>query len=282
MKKLITVIFLLIVLSACGKQENQGEITAVSEEVTEIFTVITATATTAETVTTIVETTTVTVTETLPVTSRPKSESCKLEVPYYSQSAYPTGCELVSTSMLLAYYDIKLEASELIDKKYVISVGLPSEKDGRLIGGDPDKVFIGSPYSSSSYGCYSGAIFSGLQRTFEGEKKCYKPVSLNGMSLEDICTYYVDYGTPVLVWESISMAETFKDELNTWYIEDTGEQFTWTSNEHCMVLTGFDSDSYYFNDPLASAGISYKKDVAEKRYEEMERQAIAIVPTGKK
>ena len=31
-----------------------------------------------------------------------------------------------------------------------------------------------------------------------------------------------------------------------WKLLDTGETFTWISNEHCMLLVGYDEDSYYF------------------------------------
>ena len=56
-----------------------------------------------------------------------------------------------------------------------------------------------------------------------------------------------------------------------------GTAFTWTAGEHCLVLTGYDNNSYFFNDPLSPyGGISYPKKLVKERYAEMGRQAILL------
>lgn len=196
-----------------------------------------------------------------------------IDVPYYSQEDYPTGCELVSASMLLGYYGFETTAGELIEKGY-IKTSVITEVDGIRYGGDPDKVFIGSPYDENSYGCWSGAVISCLESYLPNE---YKVSDLSGQSLEELCDEYIENGIPVLVWASINMRETYKSESGSWIIEDTGETFQWISREHCMVLVGYDDKCYWFNDPYSGNGVvPYEKKLAEQRYRELGKQAVAI------
>lgn len=201
-----------------------------------------------------------------------------IDVPYFSQEDYPTGCELVSTSMLLAYYGFDISAGELVSGGYIETCELtedPADKN-ILHGGDPNKVFIGDPYDEAGYGCYSGAILAGLRRYLDNE--FFDAVDLSGISLSDLCMEYIDFGEPVLVWASLDMEPTFRTEINTWIIDETGEIFTWTSNEHCMVLVGYDEEYYCFHDPQKGACSLYPRELAEQRFRELGSQAITIHP----
>lgn len=196
-----------------------------------------------------------------------------LDVPYYSQEDYPTGCELVSSSMLLAYYGFGATAGDLIDGGY-ISESTFYELDGVRYGGNPQKQFIGSPYDASSFGCYSGAIMSMLGKYLSGTD--YSPLDTTGTELSQLCTDYIDNGIPVLVWASIDMKETYVNEANTWIIEDTRESFTWRSNEHCLVLVGHDDFNYYFNDPMNGKSCTYEKKLSEQRHSELGKQSVVL------
>ena len=113
-------------------------------------------------------------------------------------------------------------------------------------------------------------------------KDKYDIVDLTGESLDSICYNYVDRGIPVLYWGSLRMDQLYYDVVNHWYIEEgerKGEEFRWVSNEHCMVLIGHNKDSYIFNDPsVDKAGAEYIRPSVEKRFEQLGRQAVAIVP----
>lgn len=199
-----------------------------------------------------------------------------LDVPFTDQDDYPTGCELVSTSMLLNFYGFEISPSDLIEEGYMDVVEVTLDDDNVLHAGDPNEAFIGDPYDSHGYGCYSGAVLKALNRVLENE--FYDAVNLTGLSLSDLCMEYIDYGTPVIIWASLNMAETEVKEENTWIIDETGEEFTWVSNEHCLVLVGYDDDFYYFQDPTAGSATVYERTLAEHRYEELGRQAVAISP----
>lgn len=209
----------------------------------------------------------------------PEGVTC-LEVPYISQQGRPAGCELASASMLLAYYDFTISPDELISEGYVDSVPVDLYEDAEhglvMHGGDPNKAFIGDPSNEYGYGCYSGAILTGLRRYLDNEY--FDAVDISGISLKDLCMEYIDFGEPVIIWASVDMEPTFKSEANTWIIDETGETFTWTSNEHCCLLVGYDEENYCFHDPLRGAYALYPRADAEARYREMGSQAITIHP----
>lgn len=209
-----------------------------------------------------------------------RAEKYVIDVPFYSQKEYPTGCELVSTSMLLAYYGIDITADEIVKDGYIKTKEVYLDKYGDPYGPDPDMYFIGDPLEDDGYGCYSGAIIAALKRILPKDE--YDIVDLKGWSVDEICRKYINNDIPVLFWGSLNMEQTYFDEVNQWFIEDgkkKGEKFKWYSNEHCLVLVGHDRSFYYFNDPSASRPATvFGRPLVEVRYAEMGRQAIAIVP----
>ena len=201
-----------------------------------------------------------------------------IDVPFYSQKDYPTGCELVSTSMLLAFYGVDMNAEQLISNGYVTAKKVYLNRYGDAWGPDPNMYFVGDPLDDKGYGCYSGTIISALQKILPEES--YTVVDLKKSSLEEICEDYIDKGIPVLLWGSINMKPTYVYDINHWVIDEGnkyGTDFHWRSNEHCLVMTGYDNGYYYFNDPLEKeSGTKYLKWQVEKRYSELGMMAVAI------
>lgn len=208
-----------------------------------------------------------------------RAEKYVIDVPFYSQEEYPTGCELVSTSMLLAYYGIDITAEEIVKEGYIDTKTVYLDKRGDPYGPDPDMYFIGDPLEDDGYGCYSGAIISALKKILPEDE--YEIVDLKGWSIDEICRDYINYDIPVLFWGSLNMEPTYFDEVNQWFIDEgdkKGEKFKWFSNEHCLVLVGHDKSFYYFNDPSAKKPATvFGRPLVEVRYAEMGRQAVAIV-----
>ena len=63
-----------------------------------------------------------------------------------------------------------------------------------------------------------------------------------------------------------------------WKLKDSGEDFTWLSNEHCMLLVGYDETHYLFNDPWNNNGvIAYDRATVEDRYQKQHMQAVSVV-----
>ncbi|MDE5583954.1 MAG: C39 family peptidase [Ruminococcus sp.] len=275
MKKFLCTLVLAVALVSCGKKDDGIHPLGSREKQLESATVQTVKETVTEEETSEEETPPKAVRKNISEDSDPVI----VDVPYYSQEKYPTGCELVSTSMVLAFYGFDIKAGDIVKKGYLKSAELHN-KDKKLYGADPEKVFIGNPDKHSGYGCMSGAVILALQRFLTPQEYIsgdrYEIKDLGGMWLDEICEEYIDNGVPVIVWCSINMNPTFINLRNSWIIEGTGERYIWKSNEHCLVLTGYDSENYYFNDPLVRKNTSYKKCIAERRYMEMGMQAVAV------
>ena len=191
-------------------------------------------------------------------------------VPVFSQMPeYPTGCETVSTVMALRYAGYNITAAEFIDKYLPQSSGF-KEKEGVRYGPDPEKTFVGSPRSAGGYGCFAPVIEKALSDCLGNNAAVIKPA---GKELEELCKSYVSCDTPVIIWTTISLLDTYPAEK--WRLDD-GSDFYWPANEHCMLLIGYDGSGYYFNDPYVGKTVKYPKALAETRYNELGKQAVLI------
>lgn len=207
------------------------------------------------------------------------SEKKLIKVPYIDQTAdWPTGCESVSAVMLLQYLGVPVSVEEFVEK-YLEKEPL-YEKDGVLYGPDPWKVFAGEPKDDKSMGCYAPVIVKALDKVFSAERgdngeKLWEPVNLTAVPMEELLRNYIDCDMPVIFWASIDLKETI--EGPDWRIKETGEIFSWRSNEHCMLLVGYDEERYYFNDPWHNHGtIGYDRKLVEKRHKEQYEMAVSV------
>lgn len=195
----------------------------------------------------------------------------KLDVPYIDQSVkYPTGCESVSTVMLLQYLGYSLTVDEFIEK--YLEKREFEERDGQLYGPSPNEYFCGSPYDENSFGCYAPVICKALEKA-AGDK--YRIADETGTPVEALLREYIDRGMPVIFWACINMREPITGP--EWKLLETGETFTWISNEHCMLLVGYDEEGYYFNDPYENNGvIRYDKRLVEERHRAQHSMAVGM------
>mgnify|MGYP000226004218 CR=1 FL=1 len=87
-----------------------------------------------------------------------------IDVPYIDQSKlYPTGCESVSTVMLLRFLGIDITVDEF-NRKIFGKESLLKKRDGQVYGPDPHRYFCGSPYDDESFGCYAPVIREALEK----------------------------------------------------------------------------------------------------------------------
>lgn len=195
----------------------------------------------------------------------------KIKVPYIDQSVkYPTGCESVSTVMLLQYLGYEITVDEFIENNLLMQ-GF-EERDGQLYGPDPRKYFVGSPYDPDSYGCYAPVICEALKKTAGKE---YDIINETGSEIKDLIGRYIENDMPVIFWACINMRNPIEGPC--WKLYETGEEFTWISNEHCMLLVGYDDENYYFNDPYENNGvIAYPKETVADRYQAQHAQAVGM------
>ena len=193
---------------------------------------------------------------------------------------YPTGCESVSTTMCLHYFKFDITVNEFIDN--YLDKGDMYVKDDILYAPHPDNKFIGTPYDEHSYGCYGHVIEKALNKilTEKDLNDKYEVRNLRDVSMETIIKEYIDNDIPVIYWATMGLVPT---RLTTkWIVPETGEEYQWRGNEHCLLLVGYDNDKkqYIFNDPWANHGvIRYDMTVVEERHKEQFSMAVALVKT---
>ncbi|MBD5551148.1 MAG: C39 family peptidase [Lachnospiraceae bacterium] len=194
-----------------------------------------------------------------------------IKVPYIDQTKdWPTGCESVSAVMFLRYLGINITVEQFVEQ-YLEREPL-FEKEGKLYGPDPWKAFAGDPADDQSMGCYAPVIMKALEKAMPADREV---VDLTGVSMELLLRNHIDNDMPVIFWASIDLKETYSGP--EWILTDTGETFTWRSNEHCMLLVGYDKENYYFNDPWHGHGmIGYEKKLVEKRHAEQYSMAVSV------
>ena len=166
-----------------------------------------------------------------------------IQVPYLDQSKEaPTGCESVTAVMLLQFLGKEITIQEFVDN-YLEKEAF-CEKDGVVFGPDPREKFAGDPYDPESMGCYAPVIQKALQTVLGAE---YQVLDETGASIDTLLETYIDQGMPVVFWATINLRDIIIGP--EWKLSGTGECFTWRSNEHCMLLVGYDDTHYIFNDP---------------------------------
>lgn len=206
-----------------------------------------------------------------------ESNGFLLDVPYLSQEGeYPTACEIVSAVMVLSYYGYNVSIDDFIDDYLPKADIFVNTETGLLTSTSPTQAFIGDPRSSGGYGCYAPVIVSALNNAVGNTALA---MDTTNTDIDTLVDNYVKRNIPVLLWASINLAPTSVGD--SWILEDTGEWFTWTAGEHCMVLVGADQNYYYFNDPYNSNGtVKYHKNLVTKRWEELGKQSVVLVPTA--
>ncbi len=255
---LLCIALALIIIGACLYPWD----TVISEN-----TPTTATQTTTKVTTT--KTTATTIAATIPSSTRSVSHIIK-NVPLIKQfPAYPTGCETVSAMMALQYYGETVSIEEFIDNH--LEKGQLYTKNDVLYGPSPYDKFIGDPRSESSFGCFAPVMERALI-SYLGDKNRIQNVT--GLNMDQLCALFIEKDIPVLVWVSIYMEPVGLSTV--WYNEKNGEKLQWRTNEHCMVLVGFDATHYYFNDPYSGKQLRYAKSIAKDRHAKFENQSLVI------
>ncbi len=208
----------------------------------------------------------------VPAADPQRSNRVLLNVPHLPQGErYPSGCESISAVMALRYLGAEITADEFIDG--YLDRGSLTVSNGVTYGPSPAECFIGSPYSSKSFGCYAPVIADAVQK-LEGRTGIHAE-AVSGRELSALAEENIKSGRPLLVWATRGMKAS--GEGASWKINGTNELFIWKLGEHCLVLIGYDDEHYYFNDPdSSSGGTVYPRALVERRYRELGSQTVVF------
>ena len=258
----LTIAVLLVLLSGCGETLPGGSTTSGDDAPAGIYT--NATQDTSST------------TSTAPRYTMPTQISNPLTVPHIAQNPnFPTGCESVSTVMMLQYWGVDITVNDFIDN-HLLCGRSPYGQGAEFLGDDPRKVFLGNPRSEDGWGCYAPTIVSAIRSIPQASSLVVE--ELYNVPLSTLCRDYIDEGIPVVIWATISMGKASPGKQ--WKLADTGVMFTdWVLPMHALVLVGYDDTYYYFNDPMTSAPAhKYTKIAAETAYSALGQQAVLVKP----
>lgn len=154
------------------------------------------------------------------------------------------------------------------------------DENGVRHGPDPRRAFVGDPHDPGGPGLLgqrgtdrivpvSGRLSPGRSRAYTGSKTRPARTWLSAAGR------YIDRDLPVLLWVSIDLRPTVN---GPWYrLEPGGEPFMWISNEHCVVLAGYDREHYICCDPWKDRGMAaWPRETVWQRHRELGMQAVAL------
>ncbi|MCI0501996.1 MAG: C39 family peptidase [Fusobacteria bacterium] len=161
------------------------------------------------------------------IQTRMITENILLDVPLLlQQPVLPTGCEIVSVSMLLQYRGVELDPAILADI-------IPYHEE------DPALGFVGNPYSYDGWSIYPEALID-LVKSYIPDAEIIEGGEVS--VLKDS----LGYGKPVVVWVSDmhgfynhSVILTGFDEGGFFYNDPwSGEKNAWIEFNEFMLLWG--------------------------------------------
>ena len=131
---------------------------------------------------------------------------------------------------------------------------------------------MGDPYTPYGLGCYAPCIVSAVNQYMDVCESDYIAYNYTGYTFESLLNQ-VSEGNPVIFWGTQYMKEPFWGT----YFQVGDETIRWISQEHCMVLTGYDLDKGLATvyDPLAGI-VQYDLNKLKGHFLQLGSQAVII------
>lgn len=197
-------------------------------------------------------------------------ESVRLEAPLiYQMPELERGCEVTSLAMLLQYAGLDVDKMTLAEQ--IVKDPTPFEiYDNMIHFGNPDDGFVGDieTFDKPGYGVYHHPVMELTEHYLPG-----RVVDATGSDFDDVLSF-VQRGVPVWVITNMNYEKLQDDAFETWDTPDGAIDITYL--EHSVLITGYDNDTIYINDPLGEMDHVDRQDFIEA-WEQMGRQAISYV-----
>ena len=209
-------------------------------------------------------------------------DSVLIDCPFIDQrEKYPTGCESVSSVMLLNFLGFGVTPEYFIDN--CLPRASEPYRDGDVwYGADPDRFYLGDPYTTGGWGCFAECVADGINKyldAHENENTAHlRAYPIHGEDLFTLLDKHVKEGRPVIVFATMGMVRAHPSL--TWRLDDgSGREYTWKTPMHCLLLVGFDSESgeFIFNDPLEAKNKRYKTEDCLLAHEDMGLCAAVVM-----
>jgi uncharacterized protein YvpB len=187
-----------------------------------------------------------------------------LDVPLLLQMDAPrlyNGCEVTSLAMLLQFHGLSVTKNELANK--ITRVPL-NYQDGKK--GNPNVGFVGNMEDGPGLGVYHEPIFK-LAQSYVNDRAEDLTKQPFSVVIDKLAA-----GSPVWVIITSSFAPT--SEMKTWNTPQGPVEVTFKM--HSVVITGYDQESIFINDPYGGKNKKVNKENFIKAWEQMGSQAIVI------
>lgn len=175
----------------------------------------------------------------------------------------PAGCEITSLAAVFNYLGLDADKCDLSDN-YLAK--------GEVGTVEMNAAFIGNPREAGSYGCFAPVIVECAASYIADNNSSLKVYNLTGSNFTSLFHLIAD-DKPVIVWTTINLLPS--TITATWEINEN--TVFWQSQEHCVVLCGYDYEKSTVTvaDPLN--GITeYDMGLFITRYNELFKQAVCI------
>jgi uncharacterized protein YvpB len=193
-----------------------------------------------------------------------------IDVPVLSQlPELDRGCEVTSLAMLLRHAGIQADKM-ILAKQIKKDPTRFSRVNGITYFGNPNDGFVGDIYTfaKSGLGVYHKPVAALAETYLPG-----RVLDLSGESFDNVIKQLAK-GKPVWVITNSTYKYLADSHWRTWHTP-TGK-IKVTYYEHCVLLTGFDAQYVYFNDPLTSGkNIKVSKTNFIEAWEQIGSQAIS-------
>ncbi|MCL1631725.1 C39 family peptidase [Sporolactobacillus sp. CPB3-1] len=199
--------------------------------------------------------------------AQPAVSEKRLDAPYVSQKPeLPNGCEVTSLTMLLQFAHVKVDKMTLASQ--IKKVPFQSGK----FKGNPNDGFVGNMYhgrrSNPGLAVYHGPVAE-LAANYLGARVN----DLTGKPWSAVEKQLIA-GKPVWTITSINFRPVPDSAWVDWRTREGTMRITF--KEHSVLVTGFDKEHVYFNDPLAGRpGSKANKQLFIKAWHQFGNQAIS-------
>lgn len=183
----------------------------------------------------------------------------------------PRGCEVTSLAMLLNYSGIDVDkltlAKEITKEKISVTV-----ENGKKYYGNPHRGFVGDIYSLQNFGLgvYHEPIRELADKYLPGQIKDFSNGEFNEI------LYHLGKSRPVWVIINTQYKQLTPKYFQTWNTKDGPIEITY--KEHSVLITGYDQNFIYFNDPLTNTK-NKKVPIGDfkEAWIQMGKQAITVI-----
>lgn len=200
----------------------------------------------------------------VPLKAKKQVDKMVLDVPLINQMDHPrlyNGCEVTSLTMILNYKGISVSKNDLANE--IKRVPFRYENGQR---GNPNEGFVGNMEDGPGLGVYHGPLLE-LAQQYVGNRAR----DLTGKAFDLVLEELAEENP---IWVIVPSRFVPVSNFSTWDTPQGPVDVTFSM--HSVVITGFDEDNVYINDPYGAKNRRVNKDSFIKAWEQMGSQAIVI------